>query len=190
MSVKKQLYFSKRTIIWHVKGEYFFMKENISIREELLKSVGGLSDQQLNKKVEMGSWTIMQVLDHLYLMEVAIAKGISQELANDKSEAAPLKPIHLTVNRSTKVDAPPFVLPSNDFISLDELKGKLSESRKRLIQITNDVSLQDLEQKSFRHPVFGPLSLKQWIPFVGFHEKRHLAQIGELKEKLTAIDGE
>ena len=43
---------------------------------------------------------------------------------------------------------------------------------------------KDLEQKSFPHPLFKELSLKQWIPFVGLHEKRHLLQIEELKSKL------
>ncbi|RFU60068.1 DinB family protein [Bacillus sp. V59.32b] len=161
------------------------MQENMSIREELLKSVDGLSDQQLNDKVEADSWTIMQVLEHLYLMETVIAMGISKELANDQSEPAPSKPIHLTVNRTTKVEAPSFVTPSDDFISLEEIKKKLIESRKTLIQVTEGISPEDLEQKSFPHPIFGPLSLKQWIPFVGFHEKRHLGQIEELIEKWT-----
>ncbi|MDQ0217348.1 DinB family protein [Peribacillus cavernae] len=161
------------------------MNENQKIREELLKSVEDLSDRQLNEKVEAGSWTIMQVLDHLYLMEMTISKSIAGELANEKSEAAPLKPIHLTVNRSTKVAAPSFVKPSDDFISLAEMKGKLSESRKTLIRVTEGASEQALEQKSFPHPIFGPLSLKQWTPFVGYHEKRHMAQIEELKGKLS-----
>ena len=42
----------------------------------------------------------------------------------------------------------------------------------------------ELEAKGFNHPIFGLMSLKQWIPFVGYHEKRHILQIKEVKEKL------
>lgn len=126
----------------------------------------------------------MQILEHLCLMETVIAMGIFKELSNDQSEPASSKPIHLAVNRNTKVEAPSFVMPSDDFTSLEAITKKLSESRKTLIQVTEGISPEDMEQKSFPHPIFGPLSIKQWIPFVGFHEKRHLAQIEELKEAL------
>jgi hypothetical protein len=35
------------------------------------------------------------------------------------------------------------------------------------------------------HPQFGPLSLYQWIAFVGAHEGRHAAQIRETGEALA-----
>lgn len=73
---------------------------------------------------------------------------------------------------------------ADDFTSLEAITKKLSESRKTLIQVTEGISPEDMGRKSFPHLIFGPLSIKQWIPFVGFHEKRHLAQIEELKEEL------
>ncbi len=160
------------------------MGENKQIREDVLKSVNGLSDKQLNKRVEDGSWTIMQVLDHLYLMERTIVHALTDQLANGKNKSVDEKPIQLTTNRSTKVDAPSFVKPSEDFITLEEMKNKLSESRSALTNIVNSTDRALLEQRSYPHPMFGELSLKQWIPFVGLHEKRHLAQIEELKENL------
>ncbi|WP_412547092.1 DinB family protein [Peribacillus simplex] len=41
---------------------------NENIREELLIAVKGLSDEQLDAHPEEGRWSIIQVLDHLYLM--------------------------------------------------------------------------------------------------------------------------
>lgn len=52
------------------------MNENEKIRGELLNAVNGLSDEQLNAQPETGRWSIIQVLDHLYLMERAITKSI------------------------------------------------------------------------------------------------------------------
>lgn len=160
------------------------MNENIKIREELLESVNGLSNDQLNKRPEDGSWSVMQVLDHLYLMERAIAHTISEQLKSNESNPTDEKPIHLSVNRATKVDAPSFAVPSSEYITLEEMKTKLTESRKLLQHVVDTSDDALLSQKSYPHPVFGALSLTQWIPFVGFHEKRHIEQIEEIKEKI------
>ena len=161
------------------------MANNITVREEVLLSVSSLSDEQLNKVVEKERWTIMQVLDHLFLMEQSVVHVISDQLANGIAKTTSEKPIQFTTDRSTKVDAPSFVIPSKDFITLDEMKTKLFASREALLNVVNSADQKRLEQRTYPHPAFGDLSLNQWIPFVGLHEKRHLAQIIELKTKLV-----
>jgi len=154
------------------------------VREEVLQSVSALSDDELNKVLKLSDWTIMQVLDHLYLMERSVVHVITDQLANGKTKTTSEKPIQYTTNRSTKVDAPSFVVPTNDFITLDKMKGKLAASREALVNVVNSAAPQLLTQRTYTHPAFGELSLHQWIPFVGLHEKRHLAQIEELKAHL------
>lgn len=160
------------------------MNQNEKTREELLNAVNGFSDEQLNAHPEEGRWSIIQVLDHLYLMERAITKSIADKLHSDERVPAADKPIELTVNREVKVEAPSYVVPSESFQTLQEVKDKLAESRAALVQLVDSADEKDLEEKSFPHPLFKDLSLKQWIPFVGLHEKRHLLQIEELKSKL------
>ncbi|MFE0504817.1 DinB family protein [Peribacillus butanolivorans] len=160
------------------------MEDIKKIRKELLEAVNNLSDEQLNAHPEEGRWSIIQVLNHLYLMERMITKRIADKLKSDESIPAEDKPIEYTLNREVKVSAPLFVIPSEAFQTLDEVKNKLSESRQAFIQVVDSANEKDLEQKSFPHPLFKELSLKQWIPFVGLHEKRHLLQIEELKSKL------
>ncbi|WP_342043550.1 DinB family protein [Bacillus sp. OTU2372] len=161
------------------------MEENKKIREEVLQSVSGLSDEQLNVQVQDGRWSIMQVLHHLHLIERAITFVISDQLANGESKSISDKPIHLAVNRTTKVNAPSRVEPPKRFITLVEMKNKLSQSREVLTKVVDTADPSLLEQRAYPHPVFGELSLKQWIPLIGLHEKRHLAQIEELKEELN-----
>jgi uncharacterized damage-inducible protein DinB len=161
-----------------------YLEHNKTVRAELLESVSGLTDEQLNKEVEEGRWTIMQVLEHLFLMERSITKAIQGTLEKGEVHPVGAKPIHLSVDRSTKVDAPLFVDPSKEFITLDDMKEKLSKSRNGLLQVVENTTKQDLAQKSYPHPLFGLVSLEQWVPFIGYHEKRHLAQIEELKAKL------
>jgi hypothetical protein len=164
-----------------------FKEENAEIRAAVLKAVEGWKDEQLNTKPSADEWSPMQILDHLQLMETMIAKNVAKQLASEKSEKAIKKPIGLTVSRAVKVAAPKHVVPSDDFIALDEMKKRLEASRALLHEVYDGTTLDALEKKSMSHPVFGKVPLIQWFPFVGLHEKRHLKQLektlGKLKSK-------
>lgn len=154
------------------------------IRSDLLNSVNDLTNDDLNKRIEEDRWTIMQVLDHLYLMERSLTKAIQSTLAKGEEQEVPSKPIHYTVDRSTKVDAPPFVVPTEESLTLQEMNDKLNASRKDLLTFLYTTSKEELQKKAYPHPIFGLIRLDEWVPFIGYHEKRHLEQIEELKAKL------
>ncbi|MBN8191239.1 DinB family protein [Bacillus sp. NTK074B] len=154
------------------------------IRSEVLDSVNHLTDEQLNEELEADRWTIMQVLDHLYLMERSLTKTIQLTLEKGEEQEVESKPVHFTVDRSTKVDAPPFVVPTEEELTLQEMKDKLASSRNDLLTFLDTTSKEALQRKAYPHPIFGHIRLDEWISFIGFHEKRHLEQIEELKKKL------
>ncbi|WP_033541554.1 DinB family protein [Planococcus sp. CAU13] len=163
-----------------------FKEDNEAIRRQLLETVEGLPDELLNEKPAEDRWSAMQILDHLQLMENVIRKGIAQELDGGTSQKAREKPIELTVDRTRKVDAPPYTVPTEEFITLEEMKGKLADSRRLLNELYDLAETESLENKSMPHPAFGKMSLIQWFPFIGLHEKRHLEQ---LQETLREING-
>lgn len=160
------------------------MKINEQAREELFAEINGLSDEDLNKKPAANGWSIKQVTEHIYLMEGAIAKTVQDQLVNGDKVNANDKPIELTKNRDQKVEAPDFARPSDDFKTLEELKQKLAFTHKSLEDIAEHADETLLSEKGYPHPVFGQMSLKQWIPFVGYHEMRHTEQIKEVKTEL------
>ncbi|MQR97053.1 DinB family protein [Fictibacillus phosphorivorans] len=157
---------------------------NDKVRQDLLAEVKGINNEDLNKKPSESEWSIKEILEHLYLMEGGIAKNIKHQLQNGKVVNAEMKPIEATVNRNIKVDAPEFAVPSSEFASIEELKMNLAATHQHLLDIENTAEEKDLEAKGFSHPIFGDISLKQWIPFVAYHEQRHILQIKEVKEKL------
>ncbi|MGE7920600.1 DinB family protein [Viridibacillus sp. NPDC093762] len=161
-----------------------YLELNKSVREELLNSVSNLSDEQLNKEVEEGRWTIMQVLHHLHLIESGVTKAIQYTLEKGEKQSAKVKPIELTVDRSTKIKAPSFADPDARFITLQEMKDKLKESRHALLRVVSNSNKDQLKEKAYPQEIFGLMSLDQWVQFIGYHEKRHIEQIEELKEKL------
>lgn len=161
------------------------MKETEKIRIELLENVSRLTDDQLNKRVVEGKWTIMQVLDHLYLMERAIVGSMTAALAKEENNPTELKPYLLTLDRSRKIEAPVPLTPPDSYQTLEQMMLKLESSRKALTNLVTGLSDEFLIRKSFPHPVFGLMDAKQWIHFIGIHEKRHLAQIEELEQSLS-----
>ncbi|MBO1912452.1 DinB family protein, partial [Microvirga sp. 3-52] len=147
---------------------------NDEAREQLLIEVNSLTDEELNWIPTDNRWSIRQVMEHLYLMESSISKTIKRQLFTGVQKQTSDKPIERTTDRSLKVEAPDFAQPGEVFATLDELKSKLSKSHSQLKTIANTVPEEELAAKSYPHPVFGDMSLKQWIPFVGYHELRHI----------------
>lgn len=162
-----------------------FKEENEKIRQAVLKTVEGKSDELLNMKPSEDVWSPMQILDHMQLMETVVAKNVSRTLASDKNEKVSKKPIQLTTSRIFKVEAPKHVVPTNNFVTLDEMKSRLAESHKMLYDVYDSTTEDLLAQKSMPHPVFGKLPLTQWFPFVGLHEKRHLKQLEKTLKQLS-----
>jgi len=160
------------------------MKVNEEAREALLNSVRDVQHEPFNQKLASDEWSMKQILEHLYLMEGAIANNIEKQLASGKEEEAKKRPIELSVDRSTKVEAPNAFQPTDDEASILEMEEKLATSHQALQKIANEYSEATLAKKAMPHPAFGKMSLDQWITFVGYHEERHTKQIEEVKEKL------
>lgn len=159
-------------------------KNNAEIREQLFKLLEGYSNDEVNMKPSIEEWSPIQILEHLYLMELTITRGVEQELKNPDSPTTSLKPIVLTVNRFVKVKAPSRTKPTDVYQTIPQIKDKLNQSRAGLEALYNSADREALKSKSMRHPVFGQVPLSQWLPFVGLHEKRHAKQLKQTLKKI------
>jgi len=160
------------------------MEDLHKIREAILNSVQNLTDDQLNKVIAEGSWSIAQVLNHLYIMEDNVVHQIQRALKREAFEEAKPFPLNAIADRTKKISAPDFLMPSDNFQTSEELKVKLATSRAALEKLVQETDEEELNRKTLAHRRFGVLTLSQWIALVGYHEKRHLGQIEEIKETL------
>ncbi|MHA6260175.1 DinB family protein [Sporosarcina sp. CAU 1771] len=155
------------------------LEGNYKVRNELLRTIQPLTDEEFNKIPEDGGWSPKQIFEHLELMESIVAKNIAKELKNPNSPKAMKKPIIVSTNRLIKIEAPSYTAPSNDYKTIEEMKIALYNSRIFLLDIYELSTKEVFREKSFKHPVFGDVPLIQWFSFVGLHEKRHLKQLKE-----------
>ncbi|WP_433596496.1 DinB family protein [Lysinibacillus xylanilyticus] len=151
-------------------------------RNNLIEEIKLLSDSQFNAKPDANSWSIAQVCHHLILTDASFARLIAWAIKHEDSKQAERKNIHLIADRTKKVPAPEFVVPADDFFTVQQILELLDDSRgkfKAFLDTIEDPSI--LAEKSFKHPFLGDLPLDQWVELVYIHEQRHIEQIKEIK---------
>ncbi|SIS77247.1 DinB family protein [Salimicrobium salexigens] len=147
--------------------------------------ISQVSEEDAGKKPSDNTWSILEILEHLYLMENFIIEQINDVIKNGTKESASPKPIERTTNRSHKVEAPEAVRPSGAFSSIQEAREALEKTREATMFLTHNKSGNTLQQYSFPHPSFGAMNLEQWVEFIGWHEMRHLEQMKEVQEQIS-----
>ncbi|MDM5329148.1 DinB family protein [Neobacillus sp. CF12] len=160
--------------------------ENLTeTRNRLLQEISGLSDEQLNRKPDQGTWSIAQVCHHLYLSESVFTQAIIYGLNKSNERKAERQPVQLAVDRTQKANAPDIVVPGNDPLDSQQIKELLNNSRNQFFEFYNHLEDKSiLAEKSTKHPLFGYTPLDQWVDLIYLHEERHIEQIKEIKSLL------
>lgn len=96
-------------------------------RNELFSELENLTEEVFNQKPSEEKWSIKQILEHLYLYEVAATKAIREEIQHGDNRLVKEQPIHLTTNRKNKFIAPAFSQPSDTFLTIDDVKKKMNQ---------------------------------------------------------------
>ncbi|MGP4060744.1 DinB family protein [Halobacillus sp. H74] len=154
-------------------------------RNQVLDFVNEVPEEQAHLKPGEDQWSILEVLEHLYLMEQLVVYQINQAIKQGDDHQASEKPLHRTTDRDYKVEAPASVRPKGEFMNLDDAKEGLKKTRESTLSLVNNKEQETLKNRAFPHPAFGDLSLEQWIEFIGWHELRHLDQMKEVRAALN-----
>jgi hypothetical protein len=162
-------------------------------REKLLGSVAGFSDAQAAFRPGEGQWSVLEVLEHLYLAEMSgVAKiwGALEALQAGRggAEARPNRGRSIeevvAVTWKPKEAAPEIATP--------HIGGPLRfwlAAHRSLRPLLADLGAKlqgvDLEAVVFPHFLSGPLDARQRLEFLRFHIERHAGQI----VRIRASDG-
>jgi hypothetical protein len=153
-------------------------------RTELLKQLYSYDDNMLNRKPAEGAWSVAQVLHHLLLAEegtVAYLKSKSKDLS--QSHKSGLKGhwryllLYFAFLFPFKFKSPKAIIPSGDFLSIQEIDTKWLETRKAMKAIWMAIPEDILNNNLFKHPRAGKLSLMQMLDFFDLHYSKHENQI-------------
>lgn len=154
-----------------------------------LKSIEGLTDEQLNYKASDSTWSVDGNVKHLAAVEQTILSMVEDAL---KQPANPEKRADIKVsdeqmiknyeNRTNKVKTLPSLEPQNiSFASTSEALASLKQNREKAINFINTTK-EDLRNHVIAYP-FGSYDCYQSILILGSHMNRHTQQIEEVKSQ-------
>jgi hypothetical protein len=159
-----------------------------STKTDFLKSIKGLSEQQLNFKPDSSTWSVAECAEHIALSEKRIFEWGQSSL---KTPAEPAKRAEIKydektmisriIDRSGKVKAPEFLQPKRNFATTAAAAKAFMEQRAKAmayIKTTQD----DLRNHFVVHPLLGTMDAYQVIVMTAAHGKRHTLQIEEVKK--------
>ncbi|MEP5612866.1 MAG: DinB family protein [Cyclobacteriaceae bacterium] len=152
---------------------------------ELLKTVKGLSEEQLNYKPTEDSWSVANCVEHLAISENNIFGIVQMTLQSDpdpslRSEVkmSDDQVIGLIQSREQKVKTRTEFEPTNKYGGYDGSLAEFKTKRKENMKYVKS-SQDDLRNRYFDFP-FGKVDAYQVIIFMSGHTKRHTDQIKEV----------
>ena len=156
-----------------------------STQDELLKTVAGLSEEQLNFYPYEEGWSIAQCVEHIAISEGSMfgivqmtLKDVPDPSLKDSVAMSDDQVLALITSRTQKIKTQEPFEPTGKFGSyqgsLDEFKAK-RESNMAYVKTSKD----NLRSRYFDFP-FGKVDTYQVILFMSGHTQRHTDQIKEV----------
>ncbi len=154
-------------------------------KKELLKTVKGLSDEQLNYKPDETTWSVAECLEHLTISEQTLF-GIVQMTLQSEPDPTGREDVRMSdeevlgliKDRSSKVKTRPDLEPTNQFGSVEGTLNAFKERRDTNIEFVKTTD-EDLRNRYFEFP-FGKVDAVQVLLFISGHSQRHIDQMKEL----------
>lgn len=152
---------------------------------ELHKSYSNLGDADVVFKQSESTWSILEGLEHIFLINKAVYKVLTTPAK--VIESAPVELFGeqkinnlLVINRGFKVVAPDFSKPTGSFISIDVAKQNLNGINDKIVEHINNNNIKE-ETITIKHPMLGEMTKVDWVHFMIAHTNRHILQIEEVK---------
>lgn len=162
------------------------LQENTAV---LINSFSTLSQATIEFKPAENAWSILECVEHIFLIDRAVTKGIAAAPPTEKAENTKTelfgegKLNHLLVTKRIeyKAIAPDFSIPKSRFKTSSEAIEAINNLMTDTINFlnTNDIT-QDTHTTV--HMRLGDMTKTDWIHFMIAHTNRHIVQIEELKK--------
>lgn len=160
------------------------LKENTEL---LIETVTNIPDSKFNIQPQEGSWSVAQVVEHLYRSEFGIPKLFQGKTQKDIDRAPDayidqMRKQFLESDR--KMEASGVILPTEEEKSKEELIAKFELNRTKITELIGKLDEDEL-CLSFKHPILGYLTRQEWVHFNIIHTQRHLGQIQRILSQLN-----
>ncbi|HVB09704.1 MAG TPA: DinB family protein [Bacillota bacterium] len=151
------------------------MDLNAVARRATWRAVEAVDSAALSRTPAGGGWSVLQVLEHLHLMD-SINVTRFREAAPLAEPPAP--DLSTALNLGSRLNAPAPTQPQGAFATLDDARRAMAASHAALRQAFAEAESEGrADTHGSVHPVFGPITIRQRFEVIALHELRHLYQI-------------
>ena len=169
------------------KERKFAVQHLKETKANLLKSVKGLSEAQLNFKPAADRWSVKECFYHIILAEnglwgmfEATMKNPSTPEKRSEIKVSDEDIVKMISNRSQKAKAAEPMLPGKaTWQNMTEAMAAFKASRGEHLKYVKNTT-EDLRNHVFQLP-FGSIDGYQFLLFMSAHSDRHTQQINEVK---------
>jgi hypothetical protein len=142
----------------------------------------GLSDSEALGKPTAERWSVIDCIEHLCITEslglkrLQSAETAAEACVNPEKEAALAARVE---GRGAKIQGPPITMPTGRFATLAEALAEFAATRQRTIEFVK--GCPNLAALRVSHPLFGPLTGREYAFIIAGHSTRHAAQVTEIR---------
>ena len=161
-------------------------------KQRFLAQLDQLSDEQLRIPEADGKWSLLHVVDHLYIVEKSVLGYCKKKTLNhDACAPANFKTRFRTMMLQAVLKAPVCVKmpknvqgPSNE-ISFEETCDSWDQVQNEWEKFLNDFPEVLYDREVFKHPLAGRLTLAGSMEFLVNHFAHHERQINRILKKVN-----
>jgi uncharacterized damage-inducible protein DinB len=154
----------------------------IEIRDKVKGSFLVVPVEKLNEHPSPGEWSIAQIVLHLAGAEKRFLTLALESAENQSGTCENRADLSVFDDPSKKLKAP--IEPTSEPQLREDLILALDESRSLTTRFLELYTKEGLKSRSMNHHRFGNMPIWQVLELLGKHERRHLAQIEEVKRRI------
>jgi len=163
----------------------------VQSQREFNAAVSGLSDEEASAHPEPGCWSVLEQVEHLVMAESRLGMIFSMATKQDEGIRDLTREADLAAavrDRSRKISAPERIHPTGKFRTTSEALQAFNAARTSATAFATEHEAE-LDTWKAAHPVFGSISMREWLVLVAGHSGRHVEQIRETLRASKAHHG-
>jgi hypothetical protein len=141
-------------------------------RRKLFEAITGLTEEQMRRRADADEWSVAEILAHLPASERRMRLQASTACGRAGSDIS-----FLSDEEREEAAARGATLP------LPAIIHDLIAARWETVKFLDGLSAGDFAKRG-RHPQYGEMTVEAILGAISYHERQHIEQITELREKL------
>ncbi len=170
----------------HRDDKTLLLTQLTETKNNLLKEVQGLSEEQLKFKPAPDRWSVIECVEHITRVEKGMYDG-EQQMMKEPADASKRANIKITdqqiiagvEDRSRKFKAPEQFVPKDDQTPQQTIQNFITQRDSIIAYVTN--TTDDMRNHVTDKTPMGPMDAYQLLLLDAAHTNRHTQQIVEVK---------